>query len=372
MTDNEAAENIIRQFAIYGEYESVNPFGGGHINSTYVSVWNQAGAKLRYIHQRINQRVFSRPGEVMENIERVTRHIRENARKRNLDDISRRTLTLVPAGDGKSWLRDAEGNWWRTYFFIEGSHALDLVSSSKEAFFLGGSIAGFQLQLADFEGNRLHETIPGFHNMKTRYRRFHEAVANDSFRRVEKAEAEISFMIDNEARGSALIDAIERGALPERICHNDAKINNILIDDKNSEALCVIDLDTVMPGTALFDLGDLIRTVTNRAQEDEQDLSKVDFNVEYLNALLSGYVSVARDFLVPAEVSLFCESGRNLTQIMGLRFLTDYLEGDHYYRISRPGHNLDRCRNQIALIKSMDKKWESARQIVNSLCGGIA
>jgi len=174
-------------------------------------------------------------------------------------------------------------------------------------------------------------------------------------------------MRENEERGAVLIRSLRSGAIPERICHNDAKISNILIDEAGSRALCVIDLDTVMPGTALFDLGDLIRTVTNRAAEDERDLSKAVFDLVYFESLLGGYLSTAAEFLVPAELELLCEAGRNITQIMGLRFLTDYLEGDHYYRIARPDHNLDRCRTQIALMQSMDSKWDAARAIARKL-----
>jgi hypothetical protein len=176
-------------------------------------------------------------------------------------------------------------------------------------------------------------------------------------------------MKDNEERGALLIRSLKAGTIPERICHNDTKMNNILIDNEDNDALCVGDLDTVMPGTSLFDTGDLIRTVTTRAEEDEQDLSKVIFDLAFFEALLDGYLSEASAFLIPEEKKLLTESGRNITQIMGLRFLTDYLEGDHYYHTSREGHNLDRCRNQIALIRSMDERWNEAEQIVEKLCG---
>jgi Ser/Thr protein kinase RdoA (MazF antagonist) len=199
--------------------------------------------------------------------------------------------------------------------------------------------------------------------MEKRYARFYEALSKDSHNRAESVKTEISFMRENEERGAVLIRSLQSGIIPERICHNDAKINNILIDDESSRALCVIDLDTVMPGTALFDLGDLIRTVTNRAMEDERDLSKVIFDPVFFEALLDGYLSAAKEFLIPAELDLLCEAGRNITQIMGLRFLTDYLEGDHYYRTARPDHNLDRCRTQIALMRSMDSQWEAALAI---------
>ncbi|GHV94777.1 mucin desulfatase [Spirochaetia bacterium] len=362
-------ERVVHQFAIYGEFESAQPFGKGHINNTYRSVWNQAGVRVQYTHQRINEQVFIHPGEVMENIERVTSRIRKKLTEAGMKDVSRRALTVIPAKDGKPWARDDEGGWWRTYLFIGGSHTLEQTSSPKEARFLGASIARFQSQLADLGGERLHETIPDFHNMEKRYARFYDALSKDCRSRAKDVQPEIDFMRKNEERGAVLIRALRDGSIPERICHNDTKINNILVDDESSEALCVIDLDTVMPGTSLFDVGDLIRTVTTRAAEDERDLSRVEFDLIFLEALLDGYLSEALNFLIPAELALLCEAGRNITQIMGLRFLTDYLEGDHYYHTTRPDHNLDRCRTQIALIKSMDSRWKQAEDIAAGLAG---
>ena len=361
-------ETVIHQFAIYGEFEEVKSFGTGHINNTYRSLWNQAGRKLRYTHQRINDNVFKKPDEVMENIERVTRHIADNLIRDGIKDRSRRVLTVIPGKDGKPYVRDNEGGWWRTYLFIENTHTLEIASSPDDAGFLGKSIANFQRQLADLGGTRLHETIPDFHNMEKRYLRFYDAISKDCKGRVREVKNEIDFMKENEERGAILIRALRERYIPERICHNDTKIDNVLIDDDSSQALCIIDLDTVMPGTSLFDVGDLIRTVTTTAAEDEKDISKVEFDLVFLEALLGGYLSEALKFLTQPELNLLCESGRNLTQIMGLRFLTDYLEGDPYYHIARPEHNLDRCRTQIALIKSMDSKWDDALKIVTALC----
>jgi Ser/Thr protein kinase RdoA (MazF antagonist) len=358
---------VLDQFAISGEREDIVPFGKGHINDTFVSTWNQGGGRQRYTHQRINSQVFLRPDEVMENILRVTAHIRQKLEGRGAGDRGRRVLTVIPAKDGKPWVRDAEGGWWRSYCFIENARGGDLASSPGEAALLGKSVGDFQNQLADLGPPRLHETIPGFHNMETRYARFHRALWEDAFGRAAGCREEIEFLLQNEERGGLLIRSLREGRIPERICHNDTKMNNILLDDTTGEALCVIDLDTVMPGTSLFDLGDLIRTVSARAQEDEQDLSKVRFDPVFFRALLEGYLSEARSFLLPAEQALICEAGRNITQIMGLRFLTDYLEGDHYYRVKGPRHNLDRCRNQIALIRSMDGLREEAEKIVKDL-----
>jgi hypothetical protein len=358
------AGELIRDFAIYGDFLDAAPYGNGHINDTFVSRWDQGGACLRYLHQRINDRVFLRPGEVMENIGRVTAHLAAKAGDGGPGrGPSRRTLTVVPARDGKPWVRDREGGWWRTYLFIEGARSKELTESPEDARFLGRSIGAFQRQLADLPPPALHETIPGFHDMERRYRRFHEVLAKDPRGRAKEAAAEIAFLGENEERGRVLIAGLKSGRLPRRICHNDAKINNILISGEDPSVYCVGDLDTVMPGTILFDTGDLIRTVCVRAAEDERDLARVVFDLDFFRALLEGYLSEAAGFMTREEGELLAESGRNLTQIMALRFLTDYLEGDPYYRCSRPGHNLDRARNQIALIRSMDARWEEARGI---------
>jgi mRNA-degrading endonuclease HigB of HigAB toxin-antitoxin module len=367
-------KNIASMFCIHGEFEEAVPYGKGHINDTYASRWNQAGTTVRYLHQRINHAIFTRPDEVMENILRVTRHIADKLAAAGIAGWNRRVLTVVPSRDGKPYVRDAEGGWWRTYLFIENAHSLDVAASPEEAHFLGASIGHFQRQLAGLQGGRLRETIPRFHDMESRYRRFHEALRSVRANRTEgmngraeKAAAEIAFMKENEERGAALIRMLREGRIPERVCHNDTKMNNILIDNTDNRALCVVDLDTVMPGTSLFDVGDLIRTAASRAEEDERDLAKVVFDTAFFRALLEGYLSEALDFLIPAETELLAEAGRNITQIMALRFLTDYLEGDHYYHTARPGHNLDRCRNQIALIRSMDSQWETLLGIARSL-----
>ena len=363
------AEGIVHHFAINGEFEGIDPFGSGHINDTFLSRWNQAGTTVRYTHQRINQKVFAHPDELMDNIQRVTSHIREKFRASGEKDWSRRALTVVPGRDGKPFSRDSEGGWWRTYLFIEKSHTVELTTSPAEARLLGACIGAFQKQLADLPPPRLFDSIPDFHNMEKRYLRFYDAVSKDVCGRVKDVGPEIDFMKANEERGGILIRSLREGKIPERITHNDTKMNNILVDDEDEKAVCVIDLDTVMPGTSLFDIGDLIRTVTNAAEEDETDLSKVKVDLEYFRALTEGYLSEALGFLTKEENALITESGRNLTHLMGLRFLTDFLEGDHYYHTSRPGHNLDRSRNQITLIRSMDKHWEEAEKIVKDLTG---
>ena len=380
-TDTLSQAEIFKRFAIYGDLVSFKPFGGGHINGTYLSVWNQAGTQVRYTHQRINRRVFQNPAAVIENIRRITEHI---AAKLIAEaepaatiatqptpqpgtaavPVSRQALTLIPAKDGRFFYLDPAGEYWRTYLFIEDAVTYERMESSALARKAGAAIGAFQRQLSDYRGPALHETIPDFHNMHSRYDQLDHAVAHDVAGRLAEVRAELAFLEANRARGMILSDGLARGTLPRGITHNDTKLNNLLFDAATGNALCIIDLDTVMPGTVLFDTGDLIRTAANTACEDEPDLSKVRFDTSLFAALIDGYLSTASSFLTPAEKSLIAESGRVLTQIMAVRFLTDYLNGDRYYKISRPTHNLDRARSQIALIRSMDSQWERILHIV--------
>ena len=380
-TDTLSQAEIFKRFAIYGDLVSFKPFGGGHINGTYLSVWNQAGTQVRYTHQRINRRVFQNPAAVIENIRRITEHI---AAKLIAEaepaatiatqptpqpgtaavPVSRQVLTLIPAKDGRYFYIDPAGEYWRTYLFIEDAVTYERMESSALARKAGAAIGAFQRQLSDSRGPALPETIPDFHNMHSRYDQLDHAVAHDVAGRLAEVHAELAFLEANRARGMSLSDGLARGTLPRGITHNDTKLNNILFDAATGNALCIIDLDTVMPGTVLFDTGDLIRTAANTACEDEPDLSKVRFDTSLFAALIDGYLSTASSFLTPAEKSLIAESGRVLTQIMAVRFLTDYLNGDRYYKISRPTHNLDRARSQIALIRSMDSQWERILHIV--------
>ena len=394
-TDTLSQAEIFKRFAIYGDLVSFKPFGGGHINGTYLSVWNQAGTQVRYTHQRINRRVFQNPAAVIENIRRITEHIAakltaeaEPAAIANQGaaagastapcaatqptpqpgtaavPVSRQVLTLIPAKDGRYFYIDPAGEYWRTYLFIEDAVTYERMESPALARKAGAAIGAFQRQLSDYRGPALHETIPDFHNMHSRYDQLDHAVAHDVAGRLAEVRAELAFLEANRARGMILSDGLARGTLPRGITHNDTKLNNILFDAATGNALCIIDLDTVMPGTVLFDTGDLIRTATNTACEDEPDLSKVRFDTSLFAALIDGYLSTASSFLTPAEKSLIAESGRVLTQIMAVRFLTDYLNGDRYYKISRPTHNLDRARSQIALIRSMDSQWDRILHIV--------
>lgn len=372
--EEKKVRHILNQFALYGSLESFKGFGNGHINNTYISVRNQGGTLVRYTHQRINKNVFKNPEQVVQNIHNVTGHIYNKLKAEQNGSVSpsRRVLQIVPAKDGKLWHIDDAGDYWRTYVFIEHASTLEVMSGTDLAYKVGKAVGTFQKQLSDYTGPVLYETIPRFHDMHWRYEQFDEAVASDKAGRLSSVKDEVDFLQANRDRGMILSDGLANGTLKSGITHNDTKLNNILFDDATSEAICMIDLDTVMPGTVLFDTGDLIRTATNTGAEDERDLSKVGFDTDLFRALIGGYMSEASDFLTDYEKSLIAESGRVFAQIMAVRFLTDYLNGDVYYKIERPSHNLDRTRTQLALMKSMDAQKNEIESIMRELGIGLS
>lgn len=372
--EEKKVRHILNQFSIYGDLESFKGFGNGHINNTYISVRNQGGTLVRYTHQRINKNVFKNPEQVVQNIHNVTGHIYNKLADEQNGSISpsRRVLQIVPAKDGKLWYIDDAGDYWRTYVFIEHASTLEVMSGTDLAYKVGKAVGTFQKQLSDYTGPVLYETIPRFHDMYWRYEQFDEAVAFDKADRLSSVKDEVDFLQANRDRGMILSDGLANGTLKSGITHNDTKLNNILFDDATGEAICMIDLDTVMPGTVLFDTGDLIRTATNTGAEDERDLSKVGFNADLFRALIGGYMSEASEFLTDYEKSLIAESGRVFAQIMAVRFLTDYLNGDVYYKIERPSHNLDRTRTQLTLMKSMDAQKTEIESIMRDLGIGLS
>jgi Ser/Thr protein kinase RdoA (MazF antagonist) len=289
----------------------------------------------------------------MENIHRVTTH---------LTGKNSRTLTLVPARDGKSFHCDAAGNWWRVFPFIERTRAVDVVESPAQAFAAAKAFGAFQKQLADLPTPRLHETIPDFHHTPKRFSALEKTVAADAGNRAAAAKLEIEFALRHQAICGVLLDA----NLPERVTHNDTKINNVLLDDATGEGVCVIDLDTVMPGFALYDFGDMVRSMTNPAAEGERDLAKVEMQFPVFAALLRGYLAAA-DFLTAAEKNLLPVSGQLITFELGLRFLTDFLSGDNYFKVQREGENLDRCRAQFKLFESIRRQESAMSQLVVAL-----
>jgi len=346
-------------FQIPGDYISAAPYGSGHINDTYCSVYRQGGTEVRYILQRINHSVFKNPVAVMDNILRVTSHLQSKSKTSE----TRRVLTVIPTLKGLAYHCDDKGNYWRAYIFIEKARTYDAVESTAQAFEAAKAFGGFQKMLVDLPEPRLHETIPDFHNTPKRFQALESAIADDVHGRVESAIAEIEFAFKHKPMTSVLVDA----GLPERVTHNDTKLNNVMLDDATSEGICVIDLDTVMPGLALYDFGDMVRTTTCQVKEDEKDLSIVQVQFPMFEALVRGYLESAGDFLVPAEKRLLAFSGKLITFEIGVRFLTDFLSGDVYFKVHRDGHNLDRCRTQFKLVESIEQQEERMNKLVESL-----
>ncbi len=349
---------VARQFEIPGEFSQAAPYGSGHINDTYCVVFNQAGALVRYIFQRINHNVFKNPMALMENIQRVTTHL---AGKLSRDpDFSRRVLTLVPARDGRCCFCDGQGNYWRVYLFIEQALTYDAVESPRQAYEAARAYGRFQKLLTDLPGPRLHDTIPDFHHTPKRFVALEAALKLDVANRAGFARAEIEFALERRAITTVLCDA----KLPERVTHNDTKLNNVMLDNTTGEGICVIDLDTVMPGLVLYDFGDMVRTTTSPAREDERDLSRVRMQFPMFEALVRGYLASAAGFLTQAEKQHLAFAGKLITFETGIRFLTDYLAGDTYFKIHREGHNLDRCRTQFKLVESIEQQEEQMNTLV--------
>jgi Ser/Thr protein kinase RdoA (MazF antagonist) len=358
-----ALREVAAEFQFRGEASEFTPYGTGHINDTYLVTCKTAEAPARYVLQRINRNVFHSPVAVMQNIERVLAHLSEQLA--GAADRDRRALTLVPARDGRNWHVNAEGETWRAYRFIEGARSYETATSVKQAFQAAQAFGRFQQQLASLPAPRLIETIPDFHHTPKRFAALERAIAADVKGRAALAKPEIDFVLSRESIGGVLLEA----GLPERITHNDTKFNNVLLDDATGESLCVIDLDTVMPGLALYDFGDMVRTTTSPAEEDERDLSKVTMQFPLFEGLVRGYLSAAGGFLTKSEKRFLAFSGKLITYELGMRFLADHLNGDTYFKIHREGHNLDRCRTQFKLIESMELQEEKMNRLVESIAG---
>ena len=343
------------------EFRSAERYGSGHIHDTYCAMLEDGGRGLRVILQRMNTGIFKNPVAVMHNIERVTAHLR--MRLSGQMDVDRRALQLVPARDGRTWHVDGEGQYWRAYRFIEGARTYDVVCSPAQAFEAAKAFGEFQRLLADLPEPRLAESIPDFHHTAKRFATFEQAVAADAVGRCGEAEREIAFAMSRRAIGGALVNA----GLPERVTHNDTKLNNVMLDDASGEGICVIDLDTVMPGLAAYDFGDMVRTMTCPAAEDERDLTRVGVEFPLFEAVLKGYLKGAWGFLTQREHESLITGTKVIVFEQGIRFLADFLAGDAYYKASRPGQNLDRCRTQFKLLESIEEHEDEMVRLLRSL-----
>lgn len=360
-------QNILRQFQCGGELVDAAPYGNGHIHDTYlVHCCFNGSRKNSLIMQRINIHVFSQPEQMMANIIRVTEHLLTKNNNRMIPSIPE-VLEIIPTKTGEKFLVTPRGAYWRAYHYFPGTVTYQTPANNALVYETGRAFGTFISDLQDLPLESLHETIPDFHNTPKRYENFKDAVKNDPLGLATEVQPEIQFFQDREHFTNIITGQLGTEALPLRVTHNDCKINNVLMDAQTGQAICVVDLDTTMAGSLLYDFGEGVRTMTNTAAEDERDLSKVQFHFGYFDALVHGFLETTRDCLTATEVDLLPDAGILMTLENGMRFLTDYLQGDTYFKIHHPGHNLDRARTQIAFVKLLEKHRNYMEKSVKSL-----
>ena len=354
---------ILAAYALPGTVADVARHGKGHINDTFCVVCRMPeGGTARFILQRLSQAAFPHPEEVMENFVGITSYLRREILAEGGDPL-RETLSLVKTGDGADFVTDAEGRAWRLMPFIENADCYQ--SATPELFAASGRAFGrFQYMLRDYPARTLHETIPHFHDTESRFEQFLAALEADKMNRAEGVSPEIQFILRRKADCGVALRALREGKLPLRVTHNDTKLNNILIDRDTHEGICIIDLDTTMPGLAINDFGDSIRFGANHCMEDEQDLTKVNFDISLYEVFTRGFLEGARGSLTSAELEYLPWGARLMTLECGIRFLTDYLDGDHYFHVSHPRQNLDRARTQLKLVKDMEEQFDAMGAVV--------
>ena len=364
-------QHLVSHFNFEGAFLHAEPYGHGHINDTYRLVFERTdGSIKRYILQRINTFVFHNPAGLMKNIERVTSHLRQKVVAAG-GDPDRETLTLVPTRAGQSFHLAEDGQYWRSYHFVEKTIAYQVPANLQHVYHAAWAFGNFQRMLHDFPAADLSETIPDFHNTPKRLEDLIKAVELDSHHRARDVADEVDFILQRKDQLSLVVDLITQGRLPVRVTHNDTKFNNVLLDELTGEALCIIDLDTVMPGSVLYDFGDAIRSIANTAEEGQRDLLKVHFDLDVFDQYARGYLDATRHALTPTELDLLAFSARLMTLECGIRFLTDHLNGDVYFRIQRENHNLDRCRVQFKLLQEMEAHFSAMQQIIEGHAAGL-
>ena len=356
-------KQILSNFKYAGEPYSCESFGNGHINSTYKIECKSGNKITRYILQKINSNIFSDTDALIENIENVTGFLKEKIAMLG-GDVLRETLSLVPTVEGKNYYTDENGENWRSYICIEDTVCYDKIENPKDFYNCGYAFGNFQNLLADFPAEKLHEVILNFHNTPIRYETFKKAVSADICGRAKSVRKEIDFVNAHESDMSLLTDMLKKGEIPLRVTHNDTKLNNCMFDKNTGKTICVIDLDTVMPGLRAYDYGDSIRYGATTGAEDEPDLSKVNFSLELFKSYTEGFIKACGESMSYQEALSLPIGAKIMTLECGMRFLTDYLEGDIYFKTTRENHNLDRCRTQFKLVSDMEKQWDKMNDIV--------
>ncbi len=357
-------EKIAQHFQFEGRLVQIEPWGNGHINDTYLLTYEIGKmGSIQVILQRINKNVFPKPEEVMENMMNVTNHLHKKILE-NGGNPYRETINVIPSIDNKPYYKETENDYWRATMFITDATCYEVAESADDFYQSAVAFGKFQSLLADFPAEELHETIKNFHNTKSRFMNFKKAVEEDVAGRAESVSEEIRFVLEHEKDANYFVDLIEKHEVPIRVTHNDTKLNNIMIDNKTHKGICVIDLDTTMPGLAMYDFGDSIRFGASTGEEDEKDLSKVSCSMELFEAYTKGFIEGCDGKLTDREIELLPMGAKVITYECGMRFLTDYLQNDVYFKTSRKDHNLDRARTQFKLVSDMEKKWNQMQSIV--------
>jgi len=362
---SDSVRQIVQHFRVQGEFVDARPYGNGHINDTYLAEFDQGETTSRYLLRRINQYVFKKPGEVMENIALVTDHIRRKLRLTGCNEISRSVMTIIPTASDRLLLETESGEYWTMFLFIENTRTYQTLKSPEQAYQAANMFGRFQSMLADVPLRELHETIPHFHDGPKRFGDFRQALEDDSFDRADSAASQIRYLQQQAHIFDILPRLLKKGEIPLRVTHNDTKLNNLLFDADTDRAICVVDLDTTMPGLAAYDFGDLLRTTLSPTCEDETDISKICVRLPVFQALAKGYLDAASEFLTTAEKQHLITGGKMMTLIMATRFLTDYLHRDRYYKTDHPLHNLHRCAAQLRLLECINQQEREMTEILN-------
>ena len=357
-------KNIVDKFDFEGDFIEAQSHICGHINDTYILTFKKENKEeIKYILQKINTNIFQNPDELMDNIENVTNHIKIKVKDED-GDIFRETLNIIKTKDNKNYYRTKDNYCFRAFIYITNAKTYQMVEEPIHMYKCGKALGKFQKQLADFEVNKLYETIKDFHNTKKRYEDFLDAIKEDTHKRVDAVKEDIEFVLKRKNDCEVLVNFIYSGDIPLRVTHNDTKFNNIMIDEETDEAIAVIDLDTVMPGLTAYDFGDSIRSGATTALEDETDLSKVRFDINLYENFVKGFLEETKDSLNKIEIDNLAFGAKLMTFECGMRFLMDYINGDVYFKIQRENHNLDRARNQFKLVRDMEEKMDEMKDIV--------
>lgn len=361
----EIAVEALKSMKFDGDVINVKSFGSGIINDTFlVTCKNNKGNENKYILQKINSSIFKNVEKLMENYCGVCDYLKKIVSE-NGGDVERETITVVPTNSGKTYLKDSLDNYWRAIKFISDTVTYDVAESAEDFYKVGKAFGEFQNKLAGYNAENLYESIPNFHNTKERFKTFLLAIENNKARRLESVRSEVDFILEREKDTSILLDLYENGELPLRVTHNDTKISNILMDANTKNGICIIDLDTIMPGLSLYDFGDAIRSGATHALEDEKDLDKVYVDLEFFEAFTKGFLEGTNSSLTEKEIEMLPMGAKVITLEQAIRFLTDYLDGDVYYKTSYSNQNLDRTRTQLKLVKDIEEKWNELNNIVN-------